>query len=139
MSASGPKATYAPQKAMSASVSALRPKMDVCGAISDVGFGPIADMRKREQEDRLATISPELSFSLAQISRIQSRIASRGNRTPSGSQASESVALTEGNALAKLRCVSITTAHNIVRYCSAFFGKFVLVLFEAFERVVSKH
>src|SRR4029078_13168776 len=40
MSAKGHKQIYAPQKAMSA----LPPKADVCGAMSHVGFGPIADI-----------------------------------------------------------------------------------------------
>jgi hypothetical protein len=78
-------------------------------------------------------------FLLAYKSGIEGRIASRGNRTSGGCQASNNVTLTEGHALAKLRCVSIAPAHYIVRQCSAFFGgKSVLVLCEAFEWVVSK-
>jgi len=55
MSALGQKRTYAPQKAMSAftpnsdresdipqkAMSALPPKADMCGATSDVRYGPI--------------------------------------------------------------------------------------------------
>ena len=41
MSALGQKQTYALQQAMSA----LHPKADMCGATSDVCFGPIADIR----------------------------------------------------------------------------------------------
>jgi hypothetical protein len=58
MSALGQKQTCAPQKVMSALppkatakadmqqtvMSALPPKADMCGATSDVGYGPIADM-----------------------------------------------------------------------------------------------
>jgi hypothetical protein len=40
MSALGQKQTFAPQKSMSA----LPPKADKCGAVGDVGFGPIADV-----------------------------------------------------------------------------------------------
>jgi hypothetical protein len=40
---------------------------------------------------------------------------------------------------ATLHCVSIARAHNIVRQCSASFGKFVLVPFEAIERVGRKN
>jgi hypothetical protein len=40
MSALGHKRTYAPQQAMSA----LPPKADMCGAASDVRFGPKADI-----------------------------------------------------------------------------------------------
>jgi len=40
MSALGQKRTYAAQKGMSA----LPPKADMCGALGDVRFGPIADM-----------------------------------------------------------------------------------------------
>jgi hypothetical protein len=41
MSALGQKQTYAVQNGMSA----LPPKADMCGATSDVRFGPIADIR----------------------------------------------------------------------------------------------
>ena len=58
---------------------------------------------------------------------------------PRGCQASKNIALTRDDALATLRCVSITTAHNVVRQCSASFGKLVLVPVEAFEHVVSRH
>ena len=40
MSALGQKQTYAVQNGMSA----LPPKADMCGATSDVRFGPVADM-----------------------------------------------------------------------------------------------
>jgi len=59
MSALGQKQTYAVQKAMSALppiatakadlsqtvMSALPPKADMCGALADVCFGPIADIK----------------------------------------------------------------------------------------------
>jgi hypothetical protein len=60
-------------------------------------------------------------------------------KTPGGCQASENTASTRDVARAELRCVSLAPTHNIVRRCSAFFGKFVLVPFEAFEHIVSKH
>jgi hypothetical protein len=43
MSALGQKQTCAPQKVMSA----LPPKADMCGAATDVRFGPIADISPR--------------------------------------------------------------------------------------------
>jgi hypothetical protein len=58
MSALGHKQTYAVQKGMSA----LPPKADMCGATSDVRFGPIAGMREMKcakQKDRLAAVSPK--------------------------------------------------------------------------------
>ena len=78
-------------------------------------------------------------FSLAHVSRIESRIASRGNRTLSGCEASENIAAARDHACAKLRCVSITHAYNIVRQCNASFWKFSLVLLETFEHVVCAH
>jgi hypothetical protein len=79
------------------------------------------------------------SRSLAQKSRIESRIASRGNHTPAGCQASENIALTRDDGLTMLRRVSVTPAHNIVRQCDASCGKFFLVLLEALEHVVCEH
>jgi hypothetical protein len=76
---------------------------------------------------------------LARENRIESRIASRGNRTPGGCQAPENIAATRDNLLATLHCVSFTHAHNMVRQCSASFGQFCLVLLETFEHVVSVH
>ena len=43
MSALGHKRTYAVQEPMSA----LPPKADMCGALADVRFVPIADIRRR--------------------------------------------------------------------------------------------
>jgi hypothetical protein len=77
--------------------------------------------------------------SLAHESRIESRIASRGDRTLSGCQASEYIAAARDNASAKLRCVSVTRAYNIIRQCNASFGKFFLVLLETFEHIVCLH
>jgi hypothetical protein len=80
-----------------------------------------------------------LLLSLAQESRIESRIASRGHRTPGGCQASENIAAARGNISATLRCVSITHACNSVRQRNASFGKFFLVLLKTFEHVVCAH
>ena len=76
------------------------------------------------------------SSSLTQKSRIESRIASTGNRTLGSGQASENIALTRDDVLAKLRCIPITAAHNIVGPCNASCGKFFLVLLQALEHVV---
>ena len=89
------------------------------------------------QQNRQSVLSH--AFLLAQESRIESRIASRGNRSPGGCQASENIAAARGNTSAKLRCVSITHAYNIVRQYNASFGKFFLVLLETFEHVVCLH
>ena len=86
-----------------------------------------------------AAICSNSRFSLAQESRIESRIASGGNQTPGGCQASENIALTRDNALTMLRCVSVTPAHNIVRQCSASCREFFLALLETFEHVVCSH
>jgi hypothetical protein len=77
--------------------------------------------------------------SLARENRIESRIASRGNRTPGGCQAPENIAATRDDLLATLHCVSFTPAHNMVRQCSAAFGQFCLILLETLEHVVSVH
>src|SRR5262245_692900 len=52
---------------------------------------------------------------LAHVSRIESRMALRGNHTLGSSQASENIALARRDGLAMLQCISLTTAHNIVR------------------------
>jgi len=75
------------------------------------------------------------SCSLAQESRIESRIASRGNHPAGGCQTSKNIAVTRDDLVAKLRCISITTTHNMVRQCSAPCGK-SLALLEALEHVV---
>ena len=56
-----------------------------------------------------------------------------------GSQASENIALTRYDGLAMLQCVSITTAHNIVRQCNASWGKFSMALLDALAHVVLEH
>jgi hypothetical protein len=78
-------------------------------------------------------------ISLAQESRIESRIALRGNDTRGGSQASENVALTRCDGLAMLQCVSLTTVHNMVGQPNASCGNFSLALFEALAQIVSEH
>ena len=78
-------------------------------------------------------------FSLAQKSRIESRIASPGNRTLRGGEASENIALTRDDVLAKLRRISLTVAHNIVGPCNASWGKLFLALLQALEHVVCLH
>src|SRR5215475_16026793 len=54
------------------------------------------------------------SGSLAQKGRIERSIASPGHRTFSGCQAFKNVTLTRYHVLAKLRCISITHAHDII-------------------------
>ena len=71
---------------------------------------------------------------LAQEGRIESRIAWRGNYTPGGCETSKNVALTGDDTLAKLNCVSFTTAHNILRHCMTSCGNPSLC--EAREHVV---
>ena len=78
-------------------------------------------------------------ISLAQENRIESRTALRGNYTLGGSQASENIALTRYDGLAMLQCVSITTAHNIVRQCNASWGKFSMALLDALAHVVLEY
>ena len=75
----------------------------------------------------------------ARENRIESRIASRGNRTPGGCQAPQNITATRDNLLATLYCVSFTAAHNMVRQCSASLGQFCLILLHTFEHVVSVH
>jgi hypothetical protein len=79
------------------------------------------------------------TISRAQISRIQSRIASRGHRAPGGCQTCEDTASARDVALTTLCCVPVTPADNIVRQRSTSFGKLVLVPFEAVEHVVSEY
>jgi hypothetical protein len=79
----------------------------------------------------------DYSYSLAQESGIESRIASRGNRAAGGCQASKNVAPTRDDALAKLRSVSITATNNMVRQGSASCGNSGPL--EALEHVVCLH
>src|SRR5262249_40873144 len=76
-------------------------------------------------------------YSLAQESRVESRIALRGNCPLSGCQTSKNVALTRNDAFATLRCVPITHAHNTVRQCETSWGN--LSLLKALEHVVCLH
>jgi hypothetical protein len=62
------------------------------------------------------------------MSGIQSRIASRGNHTPGGYQASENIALTHNDAFAMSFRVSFAPAHNLFRQCNASCGKIFAVL-----------
>jgi hypothetical protein len=71
---------------------------------------------------------------LAHEGRIENRIAWRGNYTPGGCETSKNVALTCDYGLAKLNCVSFTTAHNILRHCMTSCGNPSLC--EAREHVV---
>jgi len=141
MSALGQKQTFAAQLGMSA----LSPKADMRSAARYVRFVPIADIRSGLlwQPLRYCPARPEPSVganrtrcSLAQKSGIESRIASPGDGTFSGCQASENIALTRDDVLAALRRISITHAHNIVGPCNASCGKFFLVLLQALEHVV---
>ncbi|MGB8617292.1 MAG: hypothetical protein WCD65_07150, partial [Pseudolabrys sp.] len=79
------------------------------------------------------------SFSLAQESHIEGRVALRGNYLRGGSQASENIALTRYDGLAMLQCVSVTTVHNIFRHCNASCGNFSLALLEALAQIVREH
>ncbi len=81
----------------------------------------------------------QLSFSPARKSRIESRMALRGNHTLGGSQASENIASARGDRLAMLHCISITATHNIVGVCNTSWGKFFLVLLQALEHIVCLH
>src|SRR6516225_7353882 len=76
-------------------------------------------------------------YSLAQESRVESRIALRGNCPLSGCQTSKNVALTCNDAFATLHCVPITHAHNTVRQCETSWGN--LSLLKALEHVVCLH
>jgi len=76
-------------------------------------------------------------YSLAEVSRIESRVALRRHRPLGSCQTSKNVSLTRDDALAKLRCVSIAPAHNVVRQCSTSSGKFCFL--EACEHVVCLH
>ena len=76
---------------------------------------------------------------LPQEGGIESCIAARGNQTPGGCQASENIALARDDGLAMLRRVPFTSAHNIVRQCSASWGEFFLAFLETFEHVVCLH
>jgi hypothetical protein len=83
----------------------LPPKADLCGALAHVRFGSKADIRHDIASGgggRYGAISPDSRFLLAYKSGIEGRIASRGNCTPGGCQASENTALTHHVARAKL-------------------------------------
>ena len=66
-------------------------------------------------------------------------MALRGNHTLGGSQASENIALTCGDGLAMLHCISIAATHNIVGVCNASWGKFSLDLFKTLLHIVRQH
>jgi len=90
-------------------------------------------------QNRQSVLAHHSRISLAQESRIESRIALRGNDTRGGSQASENVALTRCDGLAMLQCVSLTTVHNMVGQPNASFGKLSLALLETLAHVVREH
>src|SRR5215468_8284932 len=77
--------------------------------------------------------------SLPEEKRVESRVASPGNQTPSGCQTSKNVALTRDDSLAMLRCVSVAATHNIVRQGDASSVKLILVLLEALKHIVRLH
>jgi hypothetical protein len=125
-------------------------KADICTTPAHVRFNPTSGHWQSPYESPLGAVAdiadklmPYLCFSsrfsLAQKSRIESRIALRGNHTLGGSQASENIALTRRDSLAILHCVSFTTPHNIVRKCNASCGQFSLALFKALVHVVCQH
>ena len=74
---------------------------------------------------------------LAQESRIESRIASRGNHASGACQTSKNVTLSSNDAFATLHCVSLTHAHNMVRQCCTSCGN--LSRLKALEHVVCLH
>jgi hypothetical protein len=76
-------------------------------------------------------------MSLSQEGRTEGRIASPGNRAPGRRQTSKNVPATRDDALAKLRCVSITATHNMVSQCSASSGN--VARLKALEHVVCLH
>src|SRR5262245_58001054 len=77
------------------------------------------------------------SGSLAQKGRIERSIASPGHRTFSGCQAFKNDTVTRYDVLAKLCCISITHAHDIIGPRRASWRKSFVVLFQTFEHVVS--
>jgi hypothetical protein len=74
---------------------------------------------------------------LAEISRVEGGIALPGNSPLGGCQTSKNVALARKDPFAKLRCVSITHAHNVMRQCGTSCGN--LSLFKALKHVVCGH
>jgi hypothetical protein len=74
--------------------------------------------------------------SLAHKSRIESRMALRGNHTLRSSQACENIALARRDGLAMLQCISLTTAHNIVRQSNTSWGNLSFALFSALSQIV---
>jgi hypothetical protein len=146
MSALGQKQICAAQTGMSA----LPPKEDTTililsaspvGGLSEIRAGVSVRRRwqRRLSASRASQFEQNRQLVLARVSRIESRIALRGNYTLGGSQASENIALTRSGGLAMLQCVCLTTAHNIVRQSNASCGNFSLALLEALAQIVREH
>lgn len=146
MSALGQKQICAAQTGMSA----LPPKEDTTililsaspvGGLSEIRSGVSVRRRwqRRFSASRASQFEQNRQLVLAHVSRIESRIALRGNYTLGGSQASENIALTRSGGLAMLQCVCLTTAHNIVRQSNASCGNFSLALLEALAQIVREH
>ena len=146
MSALGQKQICAAQTGMSA----LPPKEDTTililsaspvGGLSEIRSGVSVRRRwqRRLSASRASQFEQNRQLVLAHVSRIESRIALRGNYTLGGSQASENIALTRSGGLAMLQCVCLTTAHNIVRQSNASCGNFSLALLEALAQIVREH
>ncbi|MFZ0259034.1 MAG: hypothetical protein WAL36_03535 [Pseudolabrys sp.] len=131
-------------------MSALPPKEDTTililsaspvGGLSEIRAGVSVRRRwqRRLSASRASQFEQNRQLVLAHVSRIESRIALRGNYTLGGSHASENIALTRSGGLAMLQCVCLTTAHNIVRQSNASCGNFSLALLEALAQIVREH
>ena len=105
------------------------------GVPSDVHEAPLHFLHQPSS----LSLSHSFSFSPTRKNCIESRMALRGNHTLGGSQASENIALTCGDGLAVLHCISIAATHNIVGLCNASWGKFFLVLLQALEHIICLH
>jgi hypothetical protein len=103
------------------------------------GCASSSPLRFPRQPSKTVSQYCRTSLVLAHESRIESRIALRGNYTLGGSQASENIALTRCGGLAMLQCVCLTTAHNIVCQCNASCGNFSLALLKALAQIVREH
>jgi len=75
--------------------------------------------------------------SLAEISRVESGIALRGNSPLGGCQTSKNVALAREHPFAKLHCVSFAHTDNVVRQCMTSWGDPGLL--KALKHVVCSH
>ena len=63
MSALGQKQTFATQKGMFA----LPPKADICSAVADVRFGPIADIQLQHLKNIQRALTPSKPLAIEQM------------------------------------------------------------------------